>query len=65
MNERDYWTVQAMVSGGGSFVKALGVAAMHADEMNLQKIKETWSGYWEIYEKVGEKLQAKEDKVLA
>lgn len=52
MNEEDYMIVDAMEKYGGSFVKALAEAARHADPTNLQKIKDTWSNYWEAYKKM-------------
>lgn len=58
MNDRDMWTVDAMEAQGGSFVKALGNAARHADTQNLQKIKETWPEYWADYEERGRKLES-------
>ena len=50
MNEQDLNTVENMEKYGGSFVKAIAVLARHADHTNLQKIKNTWSKYWKIYE---------------
>jgi len=45
---------RAMNKYGGSFVKRLGDALLHADPNNTQKIKDTFSEYWikylEIYE---------------
>ncbi len=40
-----------MIKFGGSFVKALGKALSHADLHNQRKIKETFSAYWNQYEK--------------
>lgn len=42
----------AMLEFGGSFVKALGEAAMRADLENLAKIKKTWPEIWENYQKL-------------
>jgi len=50
MNEQDLNTVENMEKYGGSFVKAIAVLARHADPINLQKIKNTWSKYWKNYE---------------
>ncbi len=52
MNEEDNKIVEAMEKYGGSFVKALAEAARHADPINLQKIKDTWSNYWNDYKKM-------------
>lgn len=56
MNENDIATIDAMEARGGSFVKALGAAARHADRFNLQKIKETWPEYWKQYSPHGEHI---------
>ncbi len=34
---------------GGSFVKALSLAARHADPLNFQKIKDNFGEYWDEY----------------
>lgn len=34
---------------GGSFVKALGGALIHADPINQQKIKDAFPEYWKQY----------------
>lgn len=60
MNERDYWTIEAMHRFGWSFVKALAQLASHADPNNLRSIKNTWHEYWLEYEDMGRKLE-KED----
>jgi len=57
----DYWTIQAMKRGGGSFVQALGEAARLADHDNLRRIKETWPEYWERYEKRSEQLRRQQE----
>lgn len=59
MDDKDYWTVRAMTKFGGSFVQRLGDLALHADHNNLKLIKETWSEYWNSYEKMGLDLQQK------
>ena len=44
------WIVQEnMERYGGSFVKNLGTALVHADISNTLKIRETFSDYWETY----------------
>lgn len=55
MNEEDFAIVSAMEKYGGSFVKALAELCHRADHINLAKIKETWSEYWEEYTKMAEK----------
>ena len=44
-----------MMRYGGSFVKHLGEALMHADPANTQKIKNTWSDCWEKYLNIARK----------
>lgn len=46
-----------MVKFGGSFVKALGAAALHADRYNMAKLKSTFSEYWMEYEPFGQKMR--------
>lgn len=53
----DFWTIQAMVKYGGSFVKGLAAAALHADRHNLAKIKATWPEYWEDYQEKGQVMR--------
>lgn len=54
---RDYWTIEAMLKYGGSFVKALAEVARYADPQNLAKIKATWVEYWAEYEKMGREME--------
>ena len=61
MNSQDYWTLKAMSTFGGSFVKALAEAAHHADSANLRKIKDTWPAYWGSYETMGRRMEAEAD----
>ena len=58
--DQDWWTQEAMMKLGGSFVKLLGEAARHADMENLARIKTTWPRYWEKYQRLGESLRQKE-----
>ncbi len=59
MDDKDYYTIEAMSQYGGSFVSALGNAARFADPRNLLKIKSTFDEYWLEYEKMGQDLKAK------
>ncbi len=56
-SNRNYWTIEAMVKFGGSFVKALAECARLADRQNLAKIKMAWGDYWAEYETKGRKLE--------
>jgi len=58
-NDRDAWTVDAMETYGGSFVKALGNLARHADATNLEYIKTTWANLWAQYEETGRQMEAR------
>lgn len=40
---------EAMQTYGGSFVKSLGVALLHADRENTRRVKQTWPEYWQKY----------------
>jgi hypothetical protein len=41
---------------GGSFVRALGTAALAADPVNLKKIRDGWPDYWANYTKMAQQL---------
>lgn len=41
---------------GGSFVRALGTAALAADPTNLKKIRDTWPDYWAQYLRMAEQI---------
>lgn len=58
--EQDWWTIEAMIREGGSFVSALGRAARVADPVNLAIIKQSWPTYWTGYEAAGERLKNQE-----
>ncbi len=49
MNEQDKTVLINMEKYGGSFVKALAKAAMHADENNLRRLREAFPDYWFRY----------------
>jgi hypothetical protein len=57
MNDKDYWTLKAMKSYGGGFVKALALAADHADANNLERLKQAFPEYWKNYSDMGEHLK--------
>lgn len=47
--DQDLKTIDAMKRYGGSFVKALAEAALHADPDNLKRIKTAFPEYWERF----------------
>jgi len=49
MNIQDAKTIEAMIAHGGSFVRALGLAALRADSDNLERIKTAFPEYWKKY----------------
>ena len=49
MSTEDMQTIDRMQRYGGSFAAALAIAARSADSDNLQKIKDTWPGFWLRY----------------
>ncbi len=55
--EEKYFVSLGMRERGGSFVKALGEALLHAHPSNIQKIKDTWPEYWEEYIEWGQKIE--------
>lgn len=50
MTKKDYKIIEAMETYGGSFVKALAVCLHRADPINYQKLRNTFSNYFEEYE---------------
>lgn len=57
-SETDWYEKQvvaeAMIKYGGSFVRCLGHALIHADLNNTKKIKETFREYWGEYYVLGQ-----------
>jgi hypothetical protein len=49
MTNEERMTIQAMSKYGGSFVKCLANAALHADVVNLDKLKKAFPEYWAEY----------------
>jgi len=45
----DYDIAQNMIRYGGSFVRALGEAVLHADPDNLRRLREAFPEYWDTY----------------
>ena len=46
-----------MIKFGGSFVESLGKTLLQADDINQQKITDTWPEYWQQYKNMGEKIE--------
>ena len=61
MNPEDYKTIQAMLTFGGRFVKALAHAARCADATNLAKIKECWADEWDRYSRFVQSTDPSDD----
>ncbi len=49
MDAEDIQTIDRMQRHGGKFAASLAIAARVADRNNLQKIKDTWPGFWLRY----------------
>ncbi len=49
MKDNDYLILEAMSVYGGSFVKALAVAARMADNENYSKLKAAFPELWDSY----------------
>ena len=56
-HDQDRWTINAMIEHGGGFVKALGNAALRADDRNLAIIKKAFPDYWTYYQDIGEHMR--------
>ena len=57
----DYAIVDAMRRFGGSFARALAVAAVAADPDNFARIKTTWPELWLEYGEAAQRLAARGD----
>lgn len=54
MDESERQVMIVMRQYGGSFVKALADAFIHADDSNFVKLKNAFPEYWEKYQKMAE-----------
>jgi hypothetical protein len=54
-SDEDCDIIECMETFGGSFVQALAVCFRRADSVNYQKLKSTFSEYWEGYKVLAEK----------
>lgn len=57
MTEQEIRVVVLMNYYGGSFVKALSECFARADRINFIKLKNTFSEYWDEYEKMSLKMK--------
>jgi hypothetical protein len=55
--EEVFWTAEAMMKHGGSFVQCLGKALRHADRINQHKIIFGWPEYYAKYKEIGKKIE--------
>lgn len=54
INDRD--VARTMQEYGGSFVRALGTAALAADPTNLKKLRDAFPDYWSNYTRMAQQL---------
>jgi predicted oxidoreductase (fatty acid repression mutant protein) len=54
VTDRD--VAKTMQEYGGSFVRALGTAALAADPSNLKKLRDAFPDYWANYARMAEQL---------
>lgn len=54
INDRD--VARTMQEYGGSFVRALGTAALAADPTNLKKLRDAFPDYWSNYNRMAQQL---------
>lgn len=54
VTDRD--VARTMVEYGGSFVRALGTAALAADPSNLKKLRDAFPDYWANYARMADQL---------
>jgi len=53
--DQDHEVVEAMAKYGGSFVKSLAECFAHADEPNVNKLKNAFPEYWDQYTEMAKK----------
>lgn len=56
--DKDWWTTEAMIQKGGSFVRDLGRLYRKADSDNQARIRSTWPEYWKKYSELGPYVKA-------
>jgi hypothetical protein len=56
VNVTDRDVARTMQEYGGSFVRALGAAALAADPVNLKKIRDAFPDYWANYARMAQQL---------
>ena len=49
LHDEKIFVAAEMELHGGSFVKTLAMMIYAADDINVQKIKDTWPEYWNLY----------------
>ena len=52
--EKDYKIIETMMTYGGSFVKGLAEAFLHADPINFEILKNAFPKYWKEYKGMAE-----------
>ncbi len=62
MDEADGWVVEAMLTFGGGFFRALARAAQLADVENLRRIKAAWPVDWANYAEMAVHLKKAHDR---
>ena len=60
IEEEKYFVSLGMREKGGSFVRSIGFALLHADMTNVEKIKETWPEYWKEFLEWGQEMDKNE-----
>ena len=56
MSITDRDVARTMQEYGGSFVRALGTAALVADPTNLKKLRDAFPDYWANYTRMAQQL---------
>lgn len=54
--QKDDAMIEAMIQFGGSFVKSLGYALVHADPINYQKLERAFPEYFKEYVDMADKF---------
>lgn len=59
MKITDHEVIETMRIYGGGFASALAVAASHADDDNLVRLKRAFPDYWKVFEAMAASKKSK------
>ena len=59
MEIKEQEVIETMRKYGGGFASALAVAASHADDDNLVRLKRAFPDYWQVFESMAASKKSK------